>query len=137
MRFVIRDSEAGNEIKECDSLKEAKKILGEYEQTDREENTYTEGFYEIYDRENEEIIELQEVNIIFNYKEFKKEMSKRGHEVHKNGKYLTIIPNNSYEGYSKGFLFATDVIKGFEYGLKFITMDHYNTWIYSAKFKIV
>mgnify|MGYP003258902867 CR=1 FL=1 len=58
MRFVIRDSEAGNEIKECDSLKEAKKILGEYEQTDREENTYTEGFYEIYDRENEEIIEL-------------------------------------------------------------------------------
>nr|DAT08816.1 MAG TPA: hypothetical protein [Bacteriophage sp.] len=58
MRFVIRDSEAGNEIKECDSLKEAKKILGEYEQTDREENTYTEEFYEIYDRENEEIIEL-------------------------------------------------------------------------------
>lgn len=74
---------------------------------------------------------------MFDYKEFKKEMSKRGHEVHKNGKYLTIIPNNSYEGYSKGFLFATDVIKGFEYGLKFITMDHYNTWIYSAKFKIV
>ena len=24
--------------------------------------------------------------IMFNYKEFKKEMSKRGHEVHKNGK---------------------------------------------------
>lgn len=74
---------------------------------------------------------------MFNYKEFKKEMSKRGHEVHKRGDYITIKPNNNYKGYSKGFLFATDVIKGFEYGLKFITMDHYNTWIYSAKFKIV
>ena len=51
---------------------------------------------------------------MFDYKEFKKEMSKRGHEVHKNGKYLTIIPNNNYEGYSKGFLLATDIIKGFE-----------------------
>lgn len=40
---------------------------------------------------------------MFDYKEFKKEMSKRGHEVHKNGKYLTIIPNNNYEGYDKGF----------------------------------
>lgn len=58
MRYVIRDSEAGNEIEECDLLKEAKKILSKYEQTDREENTYTEGFYEIYDKENKEIIEL-------------------------------------------------------------------------------
>lgn len=74
---------------------------------------------------------------MFDYKEFKKEMSKRGHEVHKNGDYITIIPNNNYKGYSKGFLFATDIIEGFEHGLKFITMDHYNTWIYSAKFKIV
>lgn len=51
MKYIIRDSEAGNVIEECDSLKEAKKILSKYEQTDREENTYTEGFYEIYDRE--------------------------------------------------------------------------------------
>lgn len=58
MRYVIRDSEAGNEIEECDSLNEAKKILRKYEQTDREENIYTEGFYEIYDRENEEIVKL-------------------------------------------------------------------------------
>lgn len=74
---------------------------------------------------------------MFNYKEFKKEMSKRGHEVHKRGDYITIKPNNNYKGYSKGFLYASDIIEGFEYGLKFITMDHYNTWIYSAKFKIV
>lgn len=74
---------------------------------------------------------------MFDYKEFKKEMKNRGHKVHKNGKYLTIIPNNNYEGYNKGFLFATDIVEGFEDVLKFITMDHYNTWIYSAKFKIV
>ena len=74
---------------------------------------------------------------MFDYKEFKKEMSKRGHEVHKNGKYLVIIPNNNYEGYSKGFLLVTDIVKGFENMLNFITMDHYNTWIYSARFKIV
>ena len=75
--------------------------------------------------------------IMFNYKEFKKEMSKRGHEVHKNGEYLTIIPNNNYKGYSKGFLFATDIVEGFEDMLKLLNMDHFNTCIYSVKFKIV
>lgn len=74
---------------------------------------------------------------MFDYKEFKKEMSKRGHEVHKNGNYLTIIPDNNYEGYSKGFLYASDVIKGFEHELILIYMHHFNTWIYSARFKIV
>lgn len=74
---------------------------------------------------------------MLDYKDFKKEMSKRGHEVHKNGKYLTIIPNNNYEGYSKGFLFATDIIEGFEHELRLIYMHHFNTWIYSARFKIV
>lgn len=29
---------------------------------------------------------------MFDYKEFKKEMSKRGHEVHKRGDYITIEP---------------------------------------------
>ena len=77
------------------------------------------------------------VIIMFNYKEFKKEMSKRGHEVHKNGEYLTIIPNNNYKGYSKGFLFATDIVEGFEDMLKLLNMDHFNTWIYSVKFKVV
>lgn len=74
---------------------------------------------------------------MFNYKEFKEEMFKRGHEVYKNGKYLTIIPNNNYEGYSKGFLSATDIVEGFEDALKLLNMDHFNTWIYSAKFKII
>lgn len=58
MRYVIRDSEVGNEIDECNTLKEAEKILGEYEQIDKEENTYTEGFYEIYDRKYDKIIHL-------------------------------------------------------------------------------
>lgn len=54
------------------------------------------------------------VNIVFDYKEFKKEMNKRGHEVHKNGSYIIIESNNNYKGYAKGFIFATDVISGFE-----------------------
>lgn len=37
----------------------------------------------------------------------------------------------------KGFIFATDIVKGFEDVLKLLNMDHFNTWIYSAKFKII
>ena len=74
---------------------------------------------------------------MFDYKGFKQEMTKRGHEVHKKGNYITIKPNNNYEGYAKGFIFATDIIKGFEDVLKLLNMDHFNTWIYSATFKIV
>ena len=58
MRYVIRDSEAGNEIEGRNTLKEAEEILKEYEEIDKEENIYTEGFYEIYDRKNDEIIHL-------------------------------------------------------------------------------
>lgn len=58
MRYIIRDSEADNEIEGRNTLKEAEEILKEYEQIDKEENIYTEGFYEIYDRKNDEIIHL-------------------------------------------------------------------------------
>lgn len=74
---------------------------------------------------------------MFDYKLFKEEMSKRGHEVHKHGNYIIINPNNNYEGYANGFLFAEDVVKGFIKFLEFVSMDHFNTWIYSAKFKIL
>lgn len=74
---------------------------------------------------------------MLDYKDFKKEMKNRGHKVNKNGKYITIIPNNNYEGYSKGFIFATDIVKGFEDVLKLLNMDHFNTWIHSAKFKVM
>ena len=56
---------------------------------------------------------------------------------HKRGDYITIEPNNNYKGYSKGFLYAPDIIEGFEYGLRLVYMHHFNTWIYSARFRLV
>lgn len=73
---------------------------------------------------------------MFDYKEFKKEMINRGHNVHKKGKYVIIEPNNNYEGYAKGFLYVTNIVKGFEEYLSLIKYKHFNTWIYSVKFKI-
>lgn len=70
---------------------------------------------------------------MLDYKEFKKEMEKRGHKVHKKGNYITIEPYNN----AKGFLHGIDVVKGFESHLKLIWMDHFNTWIYSIRFKII
>lgn len=70
-------------------------------------------------------------------KKFKTEMKRRGHEVHKNGNYVTIIPNNNYTEYAKGFLYGTDVIEGFEEYLKLVKMNHFNSWIYSIRFKII
>lgn len=59
-------------------------------------------------------------------------------EVHNDGHHHNSVRQyNNYEGYSKGFLFATDIIKGFENVLKLLNMDHFNTWIYSAKFKVM
>lgn len=74
---------------------------------------------------------------MFDYKEFKKQMEKRGHEVHKNGSYITIVPDNNYNGYGCGFQCATEIIEDYEDILKLVSMDHYNSIIYSAKFKIV
>ena len=74
---------------------------------------------------------------MFNYKTFKKDMLSRGHEVHKKGDVIKIIPNNNYLGYNCGFQRATDIVEGYEDDLEFINMDHFNNIIYSAKFKIV
>lgn len=76
------------------------------------------------------------VSNMFDYKLFKKEMQKRGHEVHKKGNYIIIEPNNNYKEYAKGFFSAWEVVDGFEDYFKFISMDHFNTWIYSVRFKI-
>lgn len=46
-KFIIRDREAGNEIARFDSYEEAVAELEKYEETDKAEGTYTEGFYEI------------------------------------------------------------------------------------------
>ena len=74
---------------------------------------------------------------MFDYNEFKKEMQRRGHEVKKNGKYITIKPNNNYIEYAKGFLYPQDIVEGYEDDLKLVNVDHCNTIIYSAKFKIL
>lgn len=82
-------------------------------------------------------IEKEKIIMVFDYKTFKQEMCERGHEVHKNGNYITIKPNNNYKGYDKGFLFAEDVIEGFSDFLDFVNMEHYNTCIYKCVFKII
>lgn len=74
---------------------------------------------------------------MLNYKEFKKEMKRRGHNVYKNGNYITVIPDNNYYGYSQGFSNAYEIISGFSELLKFVSMDHFNSWIYLARFKII
>lgn len=73
---------------------------------------------------------------MFDYNKFKKDMKTRGHEVTKNGSYITIKPNNNCNEYGKGFQYGTDVIKGFEEFLKLVWMEHFNTWIYCIRFKI-
>lgn len=70
---------------------------------------------------------------MFDYKKFKKEMTKLGHEVHKKGKYIDISPNNLL----KNFRTAEEVIDGYEDYLSLVNWQHCNTWIYSMRFKIV
>ena len=47
-QFIVRDRESGNEITRFDSYEEAVAEVKKYEETDKAEGTYTEGFYEIY-----------------------------------------------------------------------------------------
>lgn len=56
LRFIIRDSQAGNEIESFDTLEEAKKAKLKFEKEDQDEGIAEEGFYEIYDSEKEEIV---------------------------------------------------------------------------------
>lgn len=49
-RFVIQDSEAGNIITGFNTLEEAEAELNKIEEEDRKNKTYTEGFYEIAER---------------------------------------------------------------------------------------
>ena len=59
-------------------------------------------------------------------------MQEKGHTVRKNGKYITVVPDNGDEG----FLYARDVISGFEDFLTILWYDHYNTTIYKVRCKI-
>lgn len=56
-RFLIRDSEAGNIISSAPTLAEAQNIVGRFEAEDRKDDIFVENFYEIFDSNNEEIIQ--------------------------------------------------------------------------------
>lgn len=73
---------------------------------------------------------------MFDYGVFKAEMVERGHDVKKRGKYIDIVPNNNYKGYSEGFAFVEDVIEDFTGDLTLLKWDHCNQFIYSVTFKI-
>ena len=74
---------------------------------------------------------------MFDYKNFKKDLQKQGHKVQKKGAYIHISPNNNLNGYSMGFCSGWDVIPlQYRENLKFVKMDHFNSWINSVTFKI-
>lgn len=56
-RYLIRDAGAGNPIESFDTYKEAQEMIYEYEMEDMSDSNFTEGFYEIYDTEEFEIVE--------------------------------------------------------------------------------
>lgn len=74
---------------------------------------------------------------MFDYKEFKEKMKRRGHEVHKHGNIVTIKPNNNYVGYARGFFDSDEIIEEYEEKLSFRAWTHFNTWVYEAKYKII
>lgn len=51
MMYITRDSEAGNEIDRFSTEEEAISAVESYEQEDRENGEYSEGFYEIVSAE--------------------------------------------------------------------------------------
>ena len=54
--FNIRDRQGGNVIDSFDSLEAAMYALNEYEEADKLVGVYEEGFYEIFDTINNEIV---------------------------------------------------------------------------------
>lgn len=57
--WKIQDRETGTTIEECATYEEAKAILTEYEETDRQEGAYTENFYEIKMMKTRKMIEIE------------------------------------------------------------------------------
>ena len=56
MRYIVRESEAGNDIDSFDTLDKAIECIRKYERQDKEDGTYVVGFYEVYDSEVEGIV---------------------------------------------------------------------------------
>jgi hypothetical protein len=79
-----------------------------------------------------------------NYTTFKAEMNNRGHEVYKRGSIITIKPNNNYIEYGKGFKNTHEILEDTELAdllrdgeAKIKEFDHFNTWVYSLKVKLL
>jgi len=56
--FAVRNSETGNAMNYFETLEEAKERLALYEEEDKANGEYSEGFYEIYNYDIQEIVEL-------------------------------------------------------------------------------
>jgi hypothetical protein len=54
--FSIRNRETGTVIEEADTLTEALKVISKYENEDKANGTYEDGFYEVFDNVLEEVI---------------------------------------------------------------------------------
>lgn len=54
--YEVRDYETGSFIDEFDTLEDARKCVKDFENEDRENGCYEEGFYEIYDTFTKEIV---------------------------------------------------------------------------------
>lgn len=50
--------------------------------------------------------------------------------------YDCTVPNNNVNGYGKGFLSALEIVSGYEDRLIFVSMDHFNSYVYSARFML-
>lgn len=74
---------------------------------------------------------------MFDYKEFKRVMKSRGHRVWKHGNYIEIEPFHSYRMIQYLDKDAYNVVQGFEDSLRFVSMNHFYSWIYFIRFKIV
>lgn len=57
IKYWTRDRETGNKIESFETLEEARAAILAYEEQDKADDTYSEDFYEIYNEENEEIVE--------------------------------------------------------------------------------
>lgn len=53
VKFAVRDREAGNVIEVFRSLSDAELALAQYEQDDKDNDVYSENFYEIVKIEEE------------------------------------------------------------------------------------
>lgn len=60
MSYIVRDRQAGNEIERFDNLIDALNEVKEYYFNDKRDGNFEPNFYEIYDTDNEEIIEVED-----------------------------------------------------------------------------